>query len=76
MLSEAGRNNRQIYSSNRYYKITGTCNMRSEESWRRVWFSYCENDVWSGMGWSWEDLIDYWPEVLEKSVIYPVQTRL
>lgn len=19
------------------------------------------------MGWSWEDLIDYWPEVLEKS---------
>lgn len=36
----------------------------------------CEDDVWSGMGWSWEDLIDYWPEVLEKSVIYPVQPRL
>lgn len=28
---------------------------------------FCEDDVWSGMGWSWEDLIDYWPEVLEKS---------
>lgn len=27
----------------------------------------CEDAVWSGMGWSWEDLIDYWPEVLEKS---------
>lgn len=37
---------------------------------------FCEDDVWSGMGWSWEDLIDYWPEVLEKSVIYPVQPRL
>lgn len=31
----------------------------------------CEDAVWSGMEWSWEDLIDYWPEVLEKSCNLP-----
>lgn len=49
VLSGAGRNNRQIYWSNIYYRRVGSCSRRSGRCWRRGWLSFVR--MMFGVGW-------------------------